>query len=1537
MAQLTLQVLGMPRVQVDGAAVHIARRRTLACAVYLAVTGQTQSRETLATLFWPEENQQNARADLRRTLHLLHRTFGADRLLVDHEAVRFVHDQNLWLDIEHFHRLLAVCQGHGHTAAEVCPACLPPLAAAATLYRDDFLAGFTLPDSPDFDQWQFQQGEGLRAELASALERLVRGYSAQREWEQAIAYARRWLALDPLHEPVQRWLMQLYAWRGQQSAALRQYRDSVHLLAQELGVTPAVETEQLQQLIKGHRLPLPTLDQLQIAPAPAARREIPADTHITTALTEDELRLLTVACAGLRPLAVAEEDLDQEAARATQLFTLATTACAPYGGQVTLIPGGDLLLTFGLDQIHEDDPERALRAALALRTAALTTGLPVQIGVNTGMAYCTPNSTIATATGLNTVMGAVVNLAVQLRSRAEVGQLLVGKATYRATRGSFAVTPLPLALTGTHDPVTVYQIHTLHSHTAKVRGLEGLPRVLIGRTDELARLQSALADVQTGVGQLVLISGPAGVGKSRLVSELKQSWQVRGGNQQSPSPTLRAPPLWLEGRCLAFAMTASYALFVDALRGYLSEEGDGEAGLAARLVALLQRLTSRGDLTAAQQAELGPLLGQLLSLRFGNEWDERLQNVNPVQVRSQTFQAVVALLAALARQQPVVLVCEDLHWADALSLALLARLIEALPHLPLLLICVYRPEGAQAGEPLAALATQQAGAHTTVITLSELPVDQSRQLLATLLTGAELPMPMCDLILTTAQGNPFFLEEIVRALIERGLLYQHDHRWQVASALATITAPDTVQQVVLSRVDQLTPAQKRLLQSAAVIGRLFRPCLLSTMLPTVTNLDQLLAELTDQAFIYQERSLPEREYSFRHVLMQDAIYHALPGRRRAKLHQQVAEALEQCYADDLAAYVEQLAYHYEQSPASAQTAGKAIAFLLLAGRKVQRAFLPTAALSYYQRALARLTAGVETPSYAHWLLESYHGLAYTYLQLSDFATAARYERQAIAQAQAMRLPPREQARYYGWIARYLRAHGDLDELIQTCEAGLAVLGDDQQCWEAAILIGNMADGYNKKGGRARFRTLMTQISAFLPRAPCTTGIIFATYGHLVTLSLDHKDLAEARLWWQLIEQGLRANNDLSPLSWAHTWVAVWLYEAQGDSVAIERHCQLGLDLAHQTGITYDLARGLVARAEYHFGQGDLEQAAAHIHEAQPYRAQFGAQGELADGIDLLARIAYCRGDLPLATTYAEESLALVAQSGFTFARPARQILLGHLYQAQGQPQRALEQFHLAIAGEPVDGKGLPVLAAALASAEAVYAEPTAFQAYCRQVQADKPDFVLQQWWLEPARADEELTLVNDCAPPGADWEWIDPFGDCRWQATADGLVIEAANRRDLWLNNLSAPRLLHSVTGDFALQVLCRAAAADQPAIGGLLFWQDQQHYLRLTWGEYGADAVTFVGCIANEDQILGRGRLLHKGQIHLRLERVEGQVRALCSADGQTWLCAGQMDLPQASEMAVGLHAIGKIDRTFYPGAYGVGTAIRFTDCSFKQRLPGK
>ncbi len=253
MYRLTLFLLGSPRIERDGEAVQVRRRKAVALLAYLAVTGGSHSRDALATLFWPEYDQSRARAGLRRVLASLKKSLGEGWLDVDRESAGLNHEAEVWLDVDEFHDRLAACHTHDHPEGQVCPDCLPLLAEAAELYRDDFLAGFSLRDSPAFDEWQFFQSESLRGGMASALERLVHGHRERGEYQPAIAYARRWLALDPLHEPMHRHLMELYAQSGQRAAALRQYAECERILQEELGVSPEEETTQLYQAIKEPR------------------------------------------------------------------------------------------------------------------------------------------------------------------------------------------------------------------------------------------------------------------------------------------------------------------------------------------------------------------------------------------------------------------------------------------------------------------------------------------------------------------------------------------------------------------------------------------------------------------------------------------------------------------------------------------------------------------------------------------------------------------------------------------------------------------------------------------------------------------------------------------------------------------------------------------------------------------------------------------------------------------------------------------------------------------------------------------------------------------------------------------------------------------------------------------------------------------------------------------------------------------------------------------------------------------------------------
>lgn len=261
MERVTLSLLGAPRLERDGAPIVIDRRKTLALLGYLAVTGQPHTRDALAALLWPEAEQGRARANLRTALWTLESALAMACFETDRETVALRRELDLWLDVSEFRALVASCATHGHAEEDVCAACLAPLAEATALYAGDFLAGFTLRDTPAFDDWQLMEAERLRAALAGALERLARGYARQGAFAPALEFARRRLALDSLHEPAHQQLMRLHAWAGDRAAALRQYELCARALEAELGIEPSPETTALYEDIKANRLPDPLIER----------------------------------------------------------------------------------------------------------------------------------------------------------------------------------------------------------------------------------------------------------------------------------------------------------------------------------------------------------------------------------------------------------------------------------------------------------------------------------------------------------------------------------------------------------------------------------------------------------------------------------------------------------------------------------------------------------------------------------------------------------------------------------------------------------------------------------------------------------------------------------------------------------------------------------------------------------------------------------------------------------------------------------------------------------------------------------------------------------------------------------------------------------------------------------------------------------------------------------------------------------------------------------------------------------------------------
>jgi DNA-binding SARP family transcriptional activator/tetratricopeptide (TPR) repeat protein len=990
--------------------VEVDTAKAIALLAYLVLNETRQRRETLVGLLWPESDQVHGRAALRRTLSTLNKALGGGSLLADRDTVGLDPGARLWVDILQYRARLAACKTHGHETTAVCPDCLAPLGDAVALCGGDFLQGFSLRDSLAFDDWQYHQGELLRRELDGALERLASGRAAGGEVEAALDAARRRTAVDPLNEAAHCQLMELYARAGQRPSALRQYGECARILQAELGVTPQRTTTSLYQQIAAGRIgpeqaatpvaEAPSLPPGSLAvPAEAAPEPSPETRRIVTVLFADVsarrepvghgvpgeaaprgfetpgvvLRPTNVqAKTGVTPArpavrpgradrprassaeaasavnagipAPAAGELpspDEIAATLGEFARAAGDILARHGGELLSLAGGGLVAVFGAAGAHEHDPERALRAALEMRAAAGRLGLNLSAALSTGEALLVKVG--AEGSSSTALLGAPADAARRLSASAAAGEILASEPTYRLAARSFEFARLDRE----PEAGTAYRVEHSPLERERDAARDGFTAELIGREAELARLESALAGLRSGQGGMVSIIGEAGVGKSRLIRELRA---LTAGSSHGEERSL-----WLEGRCLEMDTLAGYAPFIDMFQAHFGfRAGEPDRNGCNRICSGLAEMVGGGVLSEERCEEVAPLLCRLLSLHGDGEQLISFPKYTAEVLRQKTFLAVQDVLVALARRRPVILVFEDLHWADGLSLDLISLLMEALRESPLLLVCAYRSDPGHRSAHLGAIASRKCRDQYTELRLSELSHEQSAQMVASLLRTASLPLSARELILERCQGNPFFIEEVVQALLESGLLYEAGGVWRTRERLDRSAVPGTIQQVILGRMDRLDEGLRRLLQTASVIGRVFRRRVLESVATEPpekawgqASLEQDLWVLEDRGLIYEERAVPELEYSFRHVLVQEAMLQSLPGPQRAALHGRVVAAMEALYGDNPAEHCEELAHHAVASG----DASKAVPYLLQAGEKAKRAYDNAAAIDHFTRAL----------------------------------------------------------------------------------------------------------------------------------------------------------------------------------------------------------------------------------------------------------------------------------------------------------------------------------------------------------------------------------------------------------------------------------------------------------------------------------------------------------------------------------------------------------------------------------------------------------
>jgi adenylate cyclase len=779
---------------------------------------------------------------------------------------------------------------------------------------------------------------------------------------------------------------------------------------------------------------------------------------------------------------------------------------------------------------------------------------------------------------------------------------------------------------------------------------------------------------------MVSLIGEAGVGKSRLVAELKELALV---------PTAEPEPLWLEGRSFELGTAAGYAPFVDILHQYFAWGArEADRRRYERITSSLHRIAARGDLAPERIVEISPLLANLVSLRTGDEWEEEIRAQDPEEIRRRTFAAVLDFCLALARQRPVVLVFEDLHWADSLSIDLISLLMEGLRLGPLLLLCAYRPEREHRCWHLATIAAQKCRGRYTELRLRELTPTQSRRLVTSLLRKEALPTTTAQFVLERCQGNPFFIEEAVLSLIDAGIVVRDGDAWRTPQEIVPTAVPESVQSVVLSRIDRLDDELGYVLQTASAIGRVFRRRVLERALQREVDLERTLWELEDRALIYQERAIPEVEYSFRHVLAQETIYQSILRDRRQTYHRRIAEAIQALYQENLDEYCERLAHHHERSG----NVPAAIAYLLRAGEKATRSYANEEAVAHLSRAIELLETLPETPERARQELDLQIALGiplYSVQGQSAPEVGRTYER---ALELCEQVDDRQQR--FGALVGLRRFHFVRGELQVARELAEQMLTLGRQANDPFLLaFSHLAMGATLywlgefPQAQAYCEQGITLHASQRRRAQASLygvdiGISFQLYIALATWHQGRPDRA--------LETGQGALAQARELSHPMTLVyahhlAGMLYQLRREARAVRELAEKMLELSREHEFAFYETAGLTLRGwalaaaePQHRAQAEVEQGIGQIREGIAGWRAMEATVMLPYSLAYLAEACAREGKVQEGLDALAEALAIVGTTGCRTWEAELRRLKGELLWAKGDKAQAKVCFQQAI-------------------------------------------------------------------------------------------------------------------------------------------------------------------------------------------------------------------------------------------------------------------
>ena len=643
-----------------------------------------------------------------------------------------------------------------------------------------------------------------------------------------------------------------------------------------------------------------------------------------------ERRVITMLFCDVKGSTAAAEKVDPEVWSdiMNDIFEYMIRPVYKYEGTVPRLMGDAILAFFGAPIAHEDDPQRAVLAGLEIQQGIreymekvrLKYGLEfaLRVGINTGLV-------VVGAMGSDlrmeyTAIGDAINLAARMEQTAVPGTVQISNETYKLVAPFFDFEELgDVEVKGKTAPIKTYRPLALKKSPGHLRGLEGLSSPLVGRETQLYLLHHQMEQLKIGAGSFVAVIGEAGLGKSTLIAELKKT------NEEFA---------WLRGDAVAYARSVSYFPWRQIVRQSIdAHEDDSASEVRHKLGYVCDCCTLPGGDIPFLEAILAVESEESLQVVAGYQGEALVQRM---------VEATRGFLCEKAVEDPLIIVFDDLHWADEASLNLLFSTADLTNTQPILIICMLRPENPSASWDLISKVQQKLDGRYQSIFLEPLQEDQTEMLLANLLGVKDLPENIREMIVGRADGNPFFIEELIRSLIETNQIVRENRHWRAVSADTKISLPDTLRGVLGARIDRLPGPSKYVLQTAAVIGRSFD-------LRVLKQLAGLNGSFDSQIQYLQEASLVEpfrEEYAFRHVLIQEAAYESLLIKKRVELHRRIGEILEEIHANRIEEFAPLIAYHFYAAQDE-----RSLKYDLLSGTKAAHLYANVESAMHFSRAL----------------------------------------------------------------------------------------------------------------------------------------------------------------------------------------------------------------------------------------------------------------------------------------------------------------------------------------------------------------------------------------------------------------------------------------------------------------------------------------------------------------------------------------------------------------------------------------------------------